>query len=369
MTSKTPVTFAFQAAPTCDERIPDHDLYEEVIEDCKLGDRLGYEAAWMLEHHFSDYYPTPSPLVFMSHIAAECPNLGLGASVLVIPWHHPLRLAGEISMLSALTNGTLHLGLGRGTAKMEYDAFGVDMNEARSRFAETWRIVDTALKGDPFTFHGKHYNIDREIRIRPTPSGRPINFYGAIGSPGSASIMAELGLPPLCLAQFPDHLLERIITTWKTKRGELGQPTNVTLPVAVKLFIGDTDEKRRALGRKYLPRNFEAQVKHYEVDANPWEGIPEYEVFQKIFANMKEMADPEKIGPVLDLNFVGSPDTIARRLEVLQALGFNYFMVSSATPGVPKEVRQEMYVRFAEEVAPRFDPAFGKRAEARAAAE
>jgi alkanesulfonate monooxygenase SsuD/methylene tetrahydromethanopterin reductase-like flavin-dependent oxidoreductase (luciferase family) len=70
----------------------------------------------------------------------------------------------------------------------------------------------------------------------------------------------------------------------------------------------------------------------------------------------------------MDLNLVGSAETIARRVEALAKLGFNYVMVSSATPGVPKQVRREMYRRFAGEVAPRFDTAFGQRTERLAAA-
>ena len=363
-----PVTFAFQAAPTSESPAPDNVLYKEVVEDCRIGMELGYEAAWFLEHHFSDYYPTPSPLVFMAHIAAECPTLGLGTSVLVIPWYHPLRLAEEISMVNALTHGTLHIGMGRGTAKMEYDAYGVDMNGARARFAETWKIVETAMTGKPFTYDGTFHKIGRPIQLRPTPTGKAVKFYGAIGSPGSASIMAELGLPPLCLAQFPDHLLQRIVGNWRKKSEEVGRPTDVTIPIAAKLFIAKTDEEARDLARTYLPRNFAAQVKHYEIDANPWVDIPEYEVFSKIFANMKEMADPAKLGPIMDLNLVGTADTIARRVEALAALGFNYVMVSSATPGVPKDVRREMYRRFAGEVAPRFDASFGQRHERLAAA-
>ena len=130
------VLFGFQAAAADAAGVPDDQLYREVMEDCALGHKLGYDAAWLLEHHFSDYYPTPSPLLFMAHIAAKFPDLSLGTSVLVLPWYHPLRLAEEIAMLNSLTRGTLHLGIGRGTAKMEYDAYNVDMNEARARFAE-----------------------------------------------------------------------------------------------------------------------------------------------------------------------------------------------------------------------------------------
>ena len=57
---------------------------------------------WLIEHHFSDYFPTPSPLILASHIAGRFPELSLGTCVVVLPWYEPLRLAGEIAMLSLL---------------------------------------------------------------------------------------------------------------------------------------------------------------------------------------------------------------------------------------------------------------------------
>lgn len=360
------MNFAFQVAPVGEG--PDHVLYRQVVEDAQYGQKLGFEAAWLLEHHFSDYYPTPSPLLHMAHIAAACPGLGLGTSVLVLPWYHPLRLAGEISMLNALTDGTLHLGIGRGTAKMEYDAFGVDMNEARSRFAEVYKIVELGLKGEHFTFHGKHFNIDRPVQVRPAPSGKKVNFYGAIGSMASAEIMADLGLPPLCLAQFPDHLLRRILETWRSKTEAAGRPTEgVNLPISIKLFIGDTDEQAREIGRKYYPAFFDLQARHYSVDEDPWVGIPEYEAFRKMFANLKQLANPENLGPFMNVNLVGSPETIIKRIAALRDVGFNYVLVSSAPPGVPQSLRQETLQRFATEVAPHFSNRFKAKEALRAA--
>jgi alkanesulfonate monooxygenase SsuD/methylene tetrahydromethanopterin reductase-like flavin-dependent oxidoreductase (luciferase family) len=164
------VLFGFQAAAADVAGVPDCDLYRDLIADCALGHRLGYDAAWLLEHHFSDYYPTPSPLLMMAHIAAKFPDLSLGTSVLVLPWYHPLRLAEEIAMLNSLTQGRLHLGIGRGTAKMEYDAYNIDMNEGRARFSEVFGIVEQGLAGKPFSHRGQFWNIERPIRVRPIPS-------------------------------------------------------------------------------------------------------------------------------------------------------------------------------------------------------
>lgn len=346
------VSFGFQAAVAGEAGRSDQQLYRDLLEDCALGSRLGYDAAWLLEHHFSDYYPTPSPMLLMAYIAAQFPDLSLGTSVLVLPWYHPLRLAEEIAMLNSLTRGTLHLGIGRGTAKMEYDAYNIDMNEGRARFSEVYQIIEKGLSGAPFTHHGRFWSIDRPIRIRPEPVKKAVQFYGAIGSPASAAVMGDLGIAPICLSTFPDGLLVKILDRWRARAG--AKAAGAILPISVKMFIADTDEEARQMGRRYYPPYFALQADHYEADANPWAGIPEYEDFTRMFANLRKMTDPDELGPFLDSNLVGSVETICRRIDALIRLGFNYFMVSCATPGTPLAVRQKMMTRFAEEVCPRY---------------
>ena len=282
------ITFGFQAAAAGADGESDQELYQRLMQDCALGQKLGYDAAWLLEHHFSDYYPTPSPLLLMAHIAAVFPNLSLGTSVLVLPWYHPLRLAEEIAMLNSLTRGTLHLGIGRGTAKMEYDAYNVDMNEGRARFTEVFKVLEKGLTGAPFTHRGRFWTIDRPIRLRPAPVDKPVRFYGAIGSPASAEVMGDLGIAPICLSTFPDKLLAKILERWRARAG--AKATGAVLPISVKMFIADTDEEARELGRRYYPAYFALQADHYEADANPWAEIPEYADFSRMFANLRKLS-------------------------------------------------------------------------------
>jgi alkanesulfonate monooxygenase SsuD/methylene tetrahydromethanopterin reductase-like flavin-dependent oxidoreductase (luciferase family) len=352
------VSFGFQAAAAGETGKSDQDLYRDMMDDCALGSRLGYDAAWLLEHHFSDYYPTPSPMLLMSHIAARFPDLSLGTSVLVLPWYHPFRLAEEIAMLNSLTRGTSHLGIGRGTARMEYDAYNIDMNEGRARFSEVFQIIEKGLAGEPFTHKGRFWNIDRPIRLRPGPVNKPVRFYGAIGSAASAEVMGDLGVAPICLSTFPDGLLVKILDRWRARAG--ARADNAMLPISVKMFIADTDEEARQLGRRYYPAYFALQADHYEADSKPWTGIAEYAEFNRMFANLRKMTDPDELGPFLDSNLIGSPKTICRRIEALIGLGFNYFMVSCATPGTPCSVRQSMMTRFAEEICPRYSSTMRK---------
>ena len=298
------LAFGFQAAPASELHKSDQALYHEVMEDCALGSKLGFDAAWLLEHHFSDYYPTPSPLLFMAHIAAAFPDLSLGTSVLVLPWYHPLRLAEEIAMLSGMTNGTLHLGIGRGTAKMEYDAYNVDMNEARARFAECYRIVEKGLSGEPFTHDGTFWKIKRPIRLRPEPSRKKVRFYGAIGSPGSAEVMGDLGVAPICLSTFPDKLLVKILERWRARAGAAAK--DAILPISVKMFIADTDEEARArpalLPTLLRPAMHPLRVRRQSVGRYP--GVPG---FQPHVRQPAQAHRPRRARPVHGLQPGGQP--------------------------------------------------------------
>ena len=348
-----PVRYGVQIGAVDAEGATDAQLYREAVADAQLTQELGYDAAWLVEHHFSDYYPTPNPLLFLSHIAAACPGLGLGTAVMVLPWYDPVRFAEDVAMLATLTDGPLHIGMGRGTAKLEYDALRVPMAEGRDRFRECWEVTQLALAGKPFTYAGSNVKIDRPITVRPLlDKQRDIQFYGAIGSPGSAEIMADLGLPPLTVAQFPEHMLVKILGRWRARAETRGMPPATTLPISAKCFIADTDDEAREEARGHLARFYELQAEHYATDTTAWDDIPGYEQFAKIFANMKLMGDPTQNDPILDRSLVGSPETVARRINELRAIGFNYVLISNATHGVPREARHRMMRRFAEEVIP-----------------
>lgn len=332
----------------------DADLYGDLVSDAALGHSLGYSAAWVIEHHFSDYYPTPNPLMLLSHIAAACPDLELGTSVMVLPWYNPLRFAEDVAMLQTLSNKTLHIGIGRGTAKLEYDAFELDMSEARDRFRESWEIIKTALKGEPFTYKGEYLSVDEQVRLRPYLDNRKPSFYGAISSPESAEIMAGLDLPPLSLAQSPAHVLAKVLQRWRDARRASGAPETGTFPILIQCYVADTDKQAREEAKCYLPLYFQRQVEHYEVLKDHWKNIQGYEQFSRFFANLVTLSDPNNIDQFIDMNAIGSVETVTRRIGEFSAIGFNHFLMSTATPGVPREVRHRNMTRFAHDVMPHF---------------
>ncbi|MBS28681.1 MAG: LLM class flavin-dependent oxidoreductase [Alphaproteobacteria bacterium] len=352
------LNFGFVVATVGGDDLDDAALYQEVIADCRLGQSLGYDSAWMLEHHFSDYFPTPSPLVFMSHVAAYCPGLSLGSSVLVAPWYQPLRLLGEISMLSNLVDGDLFIGVGRGTAKMEYDAFDVNMEDARGRLRECLEIIDLGLSGEPFTYDGEHFKIGRTIQIRPVPQPDRVHLFGAIGSPESARLTGEMKVAPLNICQFPFHILEKMYASWNEGAANVGFADGGRRPVVAHCLMADTDEEALAMARTHLSRFFRLQSVHYEADSEPWTDIKGYEQFNRYFGNLLALSQPENIDKFSAHNFVGSAKTVAGQVERLHDIGFNHIIVHPATVGVPREIRHDTLRRFATSVAPGFSGAF-----------
>ena len=204
-----------------------------MIKDCRLGYELGFDCAWVLEHHFTDYFPTPSPLILMSHLAAAFPGLSLGSCVLVVPWYNPLRLAEEISMLSHLCAGELHLAFGRGTAKLEYDAYDIDMSSAKDRFKEAITLIDKGSLVKPLNIAESTIMLVGGLRL-DRPNREKIFFYGAVGSRESAAGNADMGMPIL-LIPIPPHMLKKVTEGWQERADHIG------------LSAPETDQFRRTV--------------------------------------------------------------------------------------------------------------------------
>jgi len=179
MAQNAQVGFSFQFGPVGPEGMTDAQLYAEGMADARLGHELGFDVGWMIEHHFSEYYPTPNPLMFLANVAAKCPGLGLGTSVMVLPWYNPIRFAEDLAMLQTLCEGDLHIGLGRGTAIAEYKAFGIDMASSRERFAELASLFRPAEQLGVFVYEtgsGKRYRDSRSGAVGFL-SANPRNFH------------------------------------------------------------------------------------------------------------------------------------------------------------------------------------------------
>jgi probable F420-dependent oxidoreductase len=146
----------------------------------RLAESLGFDSAWVSEHHGSSDGYLPSLLPMLAAFAAATDRIKLGTGIVLTPLHDPLHLAEDAAVVDQLSNGRLLLGLGLGWREEEFRMFGVPLTERLQRTVETVEILRRAWTGKRFSFQGRSYRLDR-VRVMPPPArpgGPPIYLGG-----------------------------------------------------------------------------------------------------------------------------------------------------------------------------------------------
>lgn len=159
-------------------RRPWADLYAETLDFITWTESLGFDGAWVPEHHGADDGYAPSPLVALASIAARTKTMKLGSAVAIAPLYHPVRFAEDCAVLDILSNGRLEMAVAVGYRRREAETYGVDFSSRGRRTDEFLEIVRRLWAGETFSYEGKHFTL-KNASIVPTPSrGRIPLFLG-----------------------------------------------------------------------------------------------------------------------------------------------------------------------------------------------
>ena len=170
------------------------NYYAQLLEQTELAEKLGFDAVWFGEHHYSGY-SFGSPSVIAMAAAARTRRIRLGTGVSLIPLHHPIRLAEEYAMLDVLSGGRLEYGIGRGFLKYSHDVFGIDEHENHERYREgTDLIVKAWTAGEPFSHEGRFWKLDNySFFPKPLQQPYPPIYASAVLTPDSAIFAGSRG--------------------------------------------------------------------------------------------------------------------------------------------------------------------------------
>ncbi len=150
------------------------ELYGKWIEQVTLAEELGFDGAWFTEHHFGRFGGMlPSPQMLMAALAQRTHRIRLGTAVVLLPLHHPLRIAEETAMLDILSNGRLQVGVGRGMWTQPHRLFGTDPELAQDKLEEQVEMLLAAWTDAPFRWEGKYYQCPTPITVLPRPLQQP----------------------------------------------------------------------------------------------------------------------------------------------------------------------------------------------------
>jgi limonene 1,2-monooxygenase len=114
-------------------------------------DRLGYDEAWIGEHHSSGFETIASPEVFIAAAAERTSRIKLGTGVNSLPYHHPLILADRILMLDHLTRGRMMFGVGPGQLTSDAHMLGINPDDQRRMMEESFDVIVALLRGEIVT--------------------------------------------------------------------------------------------------------------------------------------------------------------------------------------------------------------------------
>lgn len=123
-------------------------VYADTLEQIDLAQRLGYDTAWVAQHHLDpDEGGLPSPLVFLAHAAARFDRIRFGTAIVTLGLEDPIRVAEDAAVLDTLAGGRLELGFGSGGSASAFTLFGLGDADRQQVYAEKLAAVTTALDG------------------------------------------------------------------------------------------------------------------------------------------------------------------------------------------------------------------------------
>jgi limonene 1,2-monooxygenase len=308
-------------------------------------DRLGYDEAWIGEHHSAGVEIIASPEVFIAAAAERTKHIKLGTGVSSLPYHHPLLLADRMVLLDHLTRGRTMLGIGPGQLTSDAHMLGIPAEAQRPRMEEALDAIMALLRGETVTKETDWFTL-QDARLQLSPYSQPCFdiAVAATFSPTGARAAGKHGIGMLSVAATAQQGMDL-----------LGHHWSLWEEIALEHGHVADREKWRLVGPMHLAETRERARKEVEF------GIAE---FSRYFTHVLP-AGPvqgDTVEEILANNetsgfaTIGTPDDAAARIEELvdaSGDGFGAFLFFGHE-WADREATLRSYELFAREVMPRF---------------
>jgi alkanesulfonate monooxygenase SsuD/methylene tetrahydromethanopterin reductase-like flavin-dependent oxidoreductase (luciferase family) len=332
----------------------DAEVYRSDRALADLAEPLGFESIWGVEHHFTSYTMCPDVLQFLSYMAGRTTTAQLGSMVVVLPWHDPIRVAEEVSMLDQLSDGRFVLGIGRGLGRVEFGGFRIPMEESRERFVEAAEMILESLERGYMKYEGTYYQQpERALRPAPLRSFRGRTYAAAV-SPESSRIMAELGIGILIIPQKPWESMVEELEAYRTVFRDVNKVEAPPPIVAGWVFCDDDAARAEKMGKLYIGNYYKTVLRHYELAAGHLENTKGYEYYGNVTKHLNdEGMQDAAIDFFADLQVYGTPEQCVEKIRRITEMtgGETFTAVFSYGDMPPEEAERNMRL-FADKVAP-----------------
>jgi alkanesulfonate monooxygenase SsuD/methylene tetrahydromethanopterin reductase-like flavin-dependent oxidoreductase (luciferase family) len=154
----------------------EHKLFQDALAQVELADKLGYDYAWEVEHHFlEEYSHSSAPEVFLAACSQRTKKIRLGHGIVLMPpgYSHPAKIASRIATLDLVSNGRVDFGTGESASRLELEGFGVSVVEKKAMWREATEQVCNLLAMDPYPgYQGTYFSMPPRNLV-PKPLQKP----------------------------------------------------------------------------------------------------------------------------------------------------------------------------------------------------
>lgn len=369
--------------PTLD----DHLVLKETLEQCVLADEVGFDYLWFVEHHFlTGFSASPCPDLIYAALSQRTKQIRLGLGVVILPYHHPNRVAERVAMLDHLSEGRVDMGTGR-SAPYELTGMGIDPRDSRDMWEESLTMIPKIWESGSFSWEGRFWNVpSREVLPKPFQKPHPPIWVAAL-QPSTYDIAAEKGIGVLAFGSSAPSSLEPYVRAYKEKvrhANPVGAVINDNWANSTLGICLEDNKEARELGAQSIKNFFgpdrpyiQGQKDVYARLLEQWGGVPDH--LQQNFSRYVDVGEEEVVSEdVLDLSggsaiahkiwdeldadtlsdrgviIAGDPDNCIEALKKHEATGIDQMLIMMQTETIPHEKVMKSIELFGKYVIPEF---------------
>jgi len=296
----------------------DYRLFNDALDQLELADRLGYDYAWEVEHHFlEEYSHSSAPEVFLAAASQRTRQIRLGHGIFQLTTNHPAKVAEKVSVLDLLSHGRVELGMGESASVTELEPFGTPFEKKREIWEDAVRCLIPMFRDGGCEYHGPHFDFPlRNVVPKPRQKPHPplwtactqletIAYAGAkgIGALGFQFVSADVA--HAWVSAYYNGLTRRL-----DRLADYAVNPNIALVSMFMCCPTDEEARAKADGASFFQfclrfySNGPDRQRPKPGEVNMWDEYMRWKA-----------ANPEAHAKAISGGLIGSPETIARKLR------------------------------------------------------
>ena len=347
--------FGLNFFPSCAPEEKSAQAYwADALHLCGLMDELCYTHVRTVEHYFHPYGGySPIPVVFLAAAAQRSHKAKMITGAVLPVFNNPLKVAGELCMLDALSNGRLEIGFARAFLPNEFETFGISIEESRARYEEGVEQVRLLLEEDKASHDGKFHSFRNVTSLpRPTQKPRPPFWVAAMSSRESFEFAGRNGHYIMGIPMGGGTMAE-LIGVYREEWKSAGHPGNGKIMLSFSMHVAEDGDTARDNFRPPLNAYLERLVDA----ASGWlngASTKDYKGYDKMIAALQEDDFDQQFDR--GICWTGSPDEVTEMIADYnhQLGGFDIASLHVMPHLMPMEDAENSMRLFSQEVMPKF---------------